>query len=80
MCRIGLERYASITVVTYDLVLVAFLTGVFVRSLLTSRVHLVSPVIRSVAVRSLVAAVLSMAVNGTNVSHGLCRLCYMSCL
>jgi hypothetical protein len=70
VCRIGLERYASATVVSYDLVLVAFLTAVFVRSLLSSRAQLVSPVIRSVAIRSLVAAVLSMAVNGANVRLG----------
>ncbi|KDQ61826.1 hypothetical protein JAAARDRAFT_55148 [Jaapia argillacea MUCL 33604] len=65
-CVIGLQKYSSITLLTYDLFVNIFLTTLFLFPLLRTRFP--SPTVRRVAVRTMFAAVVALITSATNVT------------
>ncbi|QRV82435.1 transmembrane protein [Ceratobasidium sp. AG-Ba] len=83
-CMIGLRKYSSLSLLTYDLYINVFLTGMFLWPLLGSR--LTNPRIRRMAQRTLVAAVAALTTSTVNIAvltimHGqqLSWVCLGSC-
>ncbi|QRV96315.1 transmembrane protein [Ceratobasidium sp. AG-Ba] len=65
-CVIGLQKYASISLLTYDLYINVFLTGMFLWPLFGSR--LTNPRIRAMALRTLVAAGAALTTSTANIA------------
>ncbi|KZV70255.1 hypothetical protein PENSPDRAFT_685636 [Peniophora sp. CONT] len=65
-CVIGLKHFSSITVLTYDLWINTFLTGMFLTPIV--RAKLINPRIRLVAVRTLIASVIGLTVSAVNMA------------
>lgn len=65
-CVIGLRVYASVPLLTYDLVVNAFLTSLFLWPILRS--HVKNPRLRRVTRRTLAAAVASLATSTVNIA------------
>ncbi|KDQ61828.1 hypothetical protein JAAARDRAFT_66874 [Jaapia argillacea MUCL 33604] len=65
-CVIGLRKYSSVTLLTYDLFVNIFLTTLFLYPLLRTRFP--SPTVRRVAVRTTFAAVMALLTSATNVA------------
>ncbi|KDQ56345.1 hypothetical protein JAAARDRAFT_59236 [Jaapia argillacea MUCL 33604] len=63
-CVIGLQHYASVTLLSYDLFINVFLTSLFLWPLLHSRV--VKPTVRRLASRTLLAAVVALVTSSVN--------------
>ncbi|KAG8814860.1 hypothetical protein FRC17_000943, partial [Serendipita sp. 399] len=83
-CVIGLQRGSSLTMLLIDLVVNVLLTGMFVWPLWNS--HMLSPNLRRVASRTLVASAAALAISATNMTvltvlHGreLGWICLASC-
>ncbi|CAE6489125.1 unnamed protein product [Rhizoctonia solani] len=65
-CVIGLKRLASLTLLIYDLYINIFLTGLFIWPLARSK--LINPRLKSVAVRTLVAAFAALTTSTLNIA------------
>ncbi|CAE6423763.1 unnamed protein product [Rhizoctonia solani] len=65
-CVIGLRRLASLTLLIYDLYINIFLTGLFIWPLARSK--LINPRLKSVAVRTLVAAFAALTTSTLNIA------------
>ncbi|KDN51862.1 hypothetical protein RSAG8_00413, partial [Rhizoctonia solani AG-8 WAC10335] len=65
-CVIGLKRLASLTLLIYDLYINIFLTGLFIWPLARSK--LINPRLKSVAVRTLVAASAALTTSTLNIA------------
>ncbi|KAG9088492.1 hypothetical protein FS749_002130 [Ceratobasidium sp. UAMH 11750] len=65
-CIIGLRKYASLSLLIYDLYINLFLTGMFLWPLLRSR--LANPRIRRLAMRTLVAAAAALTTSTINIA------------
>ncbi|KAF9078372.1 hypothetical protein BDP27DRAFT_1412370 [Rhodocollybia butyracea] len=64
VCIIGLERYSSLTLLTYDLLVNIVLTALFLWPVL--KANLVNPRLRSVAIRTLVASGVALTTSSVN--------------
>ncbi|KAJ1309955.1 hypothetical protein OPQ81_006714 [Rhizoctonia solani] len=83
-CVIGLKRLVSLTLLIYDLYINIFLTGLFIWPLARSK--LINPRLKSVAVRTLVAAFAALTTSTLNIAiltvmngHQLGWVCLGSC-
>ncbi|KAG8734367.1 hypothetical protein FRC11_004373 [Ceratobasidium sp. 423] len=65
-CIIGLRRLASLTLLIYDLYINIFLTGLFIWPLVRSK--LINPRLKSVAIRTLVAAFAALTTSTLNIA------------
>ncbi|VDB85305.1 unnamed protein product [Peniophora sp. CBMAI 1063] len=65
-CVIGLKHFSSVTMLTYDLWINTFLTGMFLTPIV--RAKLINPRIRLVAVRTLIASVIGLTVSAVNMA------------
>lgn len=65
-CVIGLKRLASLTLLVYDLYINIFLTGLFIWPLARSK--LINPRLKSVAIRTLVAAGAALTTSTLNIA------------
>ncbi|CAE6518330.1 unnamed protein product [Rhizoctonia solani] len=65
-CVIGLKRLASLTLLVYDLYINIFLTGLFIWPLARSK--LINPRLKSVAMRTLVAAFAALTTSTLNIA------------
>ncbi|KAF9259949.1 hypothetical protein L218DRAFT_824495, partial [Marasmius fiardii PR-910] len=82
-CIIGLERFSSIPLLTLDLYTTVFLNSLFLWPLYRSSLN--NPVIKRVAVRTLVASLTALATSTINIAvltiehHELAWVCLASC-
>ncbi|VDB85304.1 unnamed protein product [Peniophora sp. CBMAI 1063] len=65
-CVIGLKHFSSVTMLTYDLWINTFLTGMFLAPII--RAKLANPRIRLVAVRTLIASLIGLTVSAVNMA------------
>lgn len=66
VCIIGLKSYASISLLSYDLYINVFLTGLFLWPI--CRAHAMNPRIRRVAMRTLIASAVALTTSAVNIA------------